>query len=170
MLIASPSRVAPARTTQARPVHQATTVIAMAREQAARTNSSDLPAQPTDPPLLSLRAIHKKFGGTYALQDVSFDVSKGEVLALLGENGAGKSTLIKTLAGVHTLDAGEILFEGQHANRHVADLPIAFIHQDLGLVDWMTVAENVCMTRGYGRSAGPSSPLSPLRARSPLRP
>ena len=126
-------------------------VIAMAREQAARTNRSDLPAQPTDTPLLSLRAIHKKFGGTYALQDVSFDVGKGEVLALLGENGAGKSTLIKTLAGVHTLDAGEILFEGQPANRHVADLPIAFIHQDLGLVDWMTVAENVCMTRGYDR-------------------
>jgi ribose transport system ATP-binding protein len=126
----------------------------MAREQAARTNRSDLPAQPTDTPLLTLRAIHKKFGGTYALQDVSFDVSKGEVLALLGENGAGKSTLIKTLAGVHTLDAGEILFEGQPANRHIADLPIAFIHQDLGLVDWMTVAENVCMTRGYDRRFG----------------
>ena len=76
------------------------------------------------------------------------------MLALLGENGAGKSTLIKTLAGVHTLDAGEILFEGQPANRHVADLPIAFIHQDLGLVDWMTVAENVCMTRGYDRRFG----------------
>ena len=126
----------------------------MAREQAARMNPSDLPAQPAETPLLSLRAIHKKFGGTYALQDVSFDVSKGEVLALLGENGAGKSTLIKTLAGVHSLDAGEILFEGQPANRHVADLPIAFIHQDLGLVDWMTVAENVCMTRGYDRRFG----------------
>src|ERR1700676_2015922 len=129
-------------------------VVAMAREQAARMNPSDLPAQPADTPLLSLRAIHKSFGGTYALQDVSFDVSKGEVLAFLGENGAGKSTLIKTLAGVHTLDAGEILFEGQPANRHVDDLPIAFIHQALGLVDWMTVGENVSLTRGFDRRFG----------------
>src|SRR6202790_442125 len=120
-------------------------VVAVAGEKAPRMNPSDLPAQPAETPLLSLRAIHKKFGGTYALQDVSFDVSKGEVLALLGENGAGKSTLIKTLAGVHTLDAGEILFEGQPANRHVADLPIAFIHQDLGLADWLTGAEKLCM-------------------------
>src|ERR1700682_1500308 len=129
-------------------------VVRRAREQPPRMTPSDLPAQPAETPLLSLRAIHKKFGGTYALQDVSFDVCKGEVLALLGENGAGKSTLIKTLAGVPPLDAGEILFEGQPANRHVADLPIAFIHQDLGLVDWMTVAENVCMTRGYDRRFG----------------
>ncbi|HEY1941375.1 MAG TPA: sugar ABC transporter ATP-binding protein [Roseiarcus sp.] len=104
--------------------------------------------------LLSVRGIHKKFGGTYALQNVSFDIRQGEVLALLGENGAGKSTLIKILAGVHSLDEGEILFEGQSAHRHIADLPIAFIHQDLGLVDWMTVAENVSLTRGFDRRFG----------------
>jgi ribose transport system ATP-binding protein len=104
--------------------------------------------------LLSVRGIHKKFGGTYALQDVSFDLRKGEVLALLGENGAGKSTLIKILAGVYNLDEGEIVFEGQPATRRVADLPIAFIHQDLGLVDWMTVAENVSLTRGFDRRFG----------------
>jgi ribose transport system ATP-binding protein len=106
------------------------------------------------PSLLSFRGIHKKFGGTYALRDVSFDVRKGEVLALLGENGAGKSTLIKILAGVHNLDEGEIVFEGQPANRRVAELPIAFIHQDLGLVDWMTVAENMALTRGFDRRLG----------------
>lgn len=104
--------------------------------------------------LLSVRGIHKKFGGTYALQNVSFDIRKGEVLALLGENGAGKSTLIKILAGLYSLDDGEIIFEGQPANRRIADLPIAFIHQDLGLVDWMTVAENVSLTRGFDRRFG----------------
>ena len=115
---------------------------------------SESPASTAADALLSVRDIHKKFGGTYALQDVSFDVRKGEVLALLGENGAGKSTLIKILAGVHNLDQGEILFEGQPANRRIADLPIAFIHQDLGLVDWMTVAENVSLTRGFDRRFG----------------
>ena len=107
--------------------------------------------EPSATALLSFLGIHKKFGGTYALRDVSFDVRQGEVLALLGENGAGKSTLIKILAGVHNLDDGEIVFEGQPANRRVADLPIAFIHQDLGLVDWMTVAENMALTRGFNR-------------------
>jgi ribose transport system ATP-binding protein len=104
--------------------------------------------------LLSIRNIHKKFGGTYALQDVSFDVRKGEVLALLGENGAGKSTLIKILAGVHNLDQGEIVFEGHPATRRGGDLPIAFIHQDLGLVEWMTVGENMSLTRGFDRRFG----------------
>lgn len=104
--------------------------------------------------LLSVRAIHKKFGGTHALHNVSFELRRGEVLALLGENGAGKSTLIKILAGVHSPDEGEILFEGQSAQHHISDGSIAFIHQDLGLVDWMTVAENVSLTRGFDRRFG----------------
>ena len=120
--------------------------VALANIDAARDDGSEA--------LLSVRSIHKKFGGTYALQDVSFDLHKGEVLALLGENGAGKSTLIKILAGVHNPDQGEIVFEGAPANRRVGDLPIAFIHQDLGLVDWMTVSENMSLTRGFDRRFG----------------
>ncbi|MFC7397347.1 sugar ABC transporter ATP-binding protein [Chelatococcus sp. GCM10030263] len=106
------------------------------------------------PPLLEMRGISKSFGGNQALSDVSVRLRHGEVLALLGENGAGKSTLIKTLAGVHSLDKGQILFEGQDVSRTVTSLPIAFIHQDLGLIDWMTVAENVCLTRGFPRRRG----------------
>ena len=128
-------------------------MITLAREQQVQLSLPSRSAQLKDPPLLSLHAIHKKFGGTYALRNVSFSLGRGEVLALLGENGAGKSTLIKILAGVHTFDQGEILFEGQPAKR-LADLPIAFIHQDLGLVDWMTVAENVSLTRGFERRFG----------------
>jgi ribose transport system ATP-binding protein len=104
--------------------------------------------------LLQVNGIHKKFGGTYALRDISFSVDRGEVLALLGENGAGKSTLIKILAGVYELDQGNVIFDGEIATKHISDLPIAFIHQDLGLIDWMTVAENVCLTRGFDRHFG----------------
>jgi len=129
-------------------------VIPMSRERAMRTRDDlSASADGAEPQaLLSVRGIHKKFGGTYALQNVSFDIRQGEVLALLGENGAGKSTLIKILAGVHTLDEGEVLFEGAHCR--ISDLPIAFIHQDLGLVDWMTVAENVALTRGFDHRFG----------------
>ena len=109
---------------------------------------------PDHEPLLRLKAIHKSFGGTQALQDVSLSLLPGEVLALLGENGAGKSTLIKILAGVHALDLGEIMFEEHSVRATMADLPIAFVHQDLGLIEWMTVLENVCLTRGFARSGG----------------
>ena len=78
----------------------------------------------------------------------------GEIVALLGENGAGKSTLIKIFAGVYTLDEGEHRFRGADATHALRRLPIAFIHQDLGLIDWMTVAENICLTLGYPRRLG----------------
>ena len=106
----------------------------------------------SDGPVLSVRGMSKRFGGTQALQDVSLDLDRGSVLALLGENGAGKSTLIKILAGVHTPDAGNILCKG--VRTPAAQLPIAFIHQDLGLIDWMTVAENICLQLGYPRRWG----------------
>ena len=102
--------------------------------------------------VLSVQGVSKRFGGTQALDDVSLDLERGKVLALLGENGAGKSTLIKILAGVHAPDEGTILFRGVKTSP--AHLPIAFIHQDLGLIDWMTVAENVCLSLGYPSRAG----------------
>ncbi|HEX3208151.1 MAG TPA: ATP-binding cassette domain-containing protein, partial [Geminicoccaceae bacterium] len=101
--------------------------------------------------MLEFRGITKRFGGTLALDDVHLEVRGGEILALLGENGAGKSTLIKILANVYTLDAGSIAFRGQDATGMLRRLPISFIHQDLGLIDWMTVAENICLTLGYPR-------------------
>src|SRR5271157_3989489 len=105
------------------------------------------------PPLLAMSGLVKRFTGTLALDHVDYDVRRGEVHALLGQNGAGKSTLIKILAGVYEADAGEIAFAGRSV-RPVADrLPIAFIHQDLGLVEWMTVGENVAIQTGYPRSS-----------------
>lgn len=104
--------------------------------------------------LLVVEHISKQFGGTAALADVAMHVNAGEIVALLGENGAGKSTLIKILAGVYSLDEGTITYRGAEALRSLRRLPIAFIHQDLGLIEWMTVAENICMTLGYPRRGG----------------
>src|SRR5258708_38947839 len=84
--------------------------------------------------LLDVVGLTKRFAGTLALDGVDFSVRRGEVHALLGQNGAGKSTLIKILAGVYAPDGGEIRFEGRPVEPAAAPPPIAFIHQDLGLV------------------------------------
>src|SRR5437588_7743478 len=101
--------------------------------------------------LLSARGITKTFPGVTALRDVSFDLRAGEIHALCGENGAGKSTLIKVLGGVHPHGTyeGALLIDGRPAAlRSVADAKaagIAVIHQELALVDEMTVAENISL-------------------------
>lgn len=108
--------------------------------------------------LLSFQSVSKRFGGTQAVDRVSFDVHAGEIVALLGENGAGKSTLIKLLAGIYPIDSGEMRFDGQPESQWRSHSrsrqPVAFIHQDLGLVEWMTVAENVALGMGYRRRFG----------------
>ncbi len=125
------------------------------RDTEGRTASLD-PAPRADGggDLLVVRDVSKTFGGTQALRNVSMSLNGGEIVALLGENGAGKSTLIKILAGVYTLDEGRIFFRDSEVTGSLRRLPIAFIHQDLGLIDWMTVAENICLTLGYPRRHG----------------
>jgi ribose transport system ATP-binding protein len=108
----------------------------------------------SDPSLLQITRLSKRFTGTLALDTVDLDVRRGEVHALLGENGAGKSTLIKVLAGVNRADQGEIRFNGRIVDPMTEKLPITFIHQDLGLVDTMTVAENIAILAGYPRRRG----------------
>ena len=100
-------------------------------------------------PLLHMQAITKDFPGVRALDDVSFEVNRGEIHALCGENGAGKSTLIKILGGVYPSGT----YEGQlHINgieqqfytvRDAEHAGIAVIHQELALIPEMTVAENI---------------------------
>ncbi|WP_245504298.1 sugar ABC transporter ATP-binding protein [Lichenihabitans psoromatis] len=104
--------------------------------------------------LLELSGIVKQFTGTLALDHVDFDVRRGEIHALLGQNGAGKSTLIKIMAGIYPPTEGRMRWRGQDVVPGDVALPITFIHQDLGLVDTMTVAENVAILTGYPRRRG----------------
>ena len=95
--------------------------------------------------------ITKTFGPVTALKDVNFDLYAGEVLALIGENGAGKSTLMKTLGGVHQPTTGKLLVDGQPVVlRNAADanrLKIAFVHQELNVLDNLDVAGNIFLGR-----------------------
>jgi rhamnose transport system permease protein/rhamnose transport system ATP-binding protein len=97
--------------------------------------------------IAGLRGVSKSFGGTVAVDDVSFDLRPGEVLALLGENGAGKSTCVKLLAGVYRPDRGHLFLEGYPLELHSpleAHLRgIAVMHQHPGLFDHLSVAENI---------------------------
>ena len=105
----------------------------------------------TETPLLQLRNITKSFGSVQALSDVDFEVRSGEVMALVGDNGAGKSTLIKCIAGTHSADSGEILFEGKevhiHGPRDAARLGIEVVYQDLALCDNLDVVQNMYLGR-----------------------
>ena len=103
---------------------------------------------------LSIRGMYKSFGATQAVQDVDLDLPRGEILALLGQNGAGKSTLVKILAGVFAADAGEVLLNGEPYDLRRERHAISFVHQDLGLIEWMTVAENIALAQGYARRFG----------------
>ncbi len=101
--------------------------------------------------ILTFTGVTKQFGGTQALRNVDFDVRSGEAHALLGANGAGKSTLIKILAGIHAQDKGEILLGGEALTEAMLGTRISFVHQDLGLIDSMSVGENMAMAYGYPR-------------------
>ncbi len=98
-------------------------------------------------PLLEMRAISKRFGGTQALSNADFMLRRGEVMALVGENGAGKSTLVKVLAGVYQRDSGELRFDGQPVEIRTPGeaqrLGIAVIYQEFNLTPNQTVAENI---------------------------
>ena len=122
-----------------------------------------LPAAPAAPEmLLAVSGVAKRFGGTEALVAIDLVVRAGEIHALLGENGAGKSTLIKILAGIHAPDAGRIRGPAGPAAPQVPLGGLAFVHQDLGLVDTLSVAENVALGAGFAR-AGPFVRWGPTR-------
>ena len=116
----------------------------------------------TTTPLITLSHLSKRFGATQALDDVSFSINSGEVLALLGANGAGKSTIIKILAKIYTADKGEIK---PTDGRPLEDVKFAFIHQDLGIVDRLSVAENVYLGRKFPKR-GPFVAKAEMRRRT----
>lgn len=97
-------------------------------------------------PVLVVREADKRFGAVHALKGVSLEAYRGEVLALLGDNGAGKSTLVKCISGVHGLDDGEILLDGERTALHspaaARRAGIETVYQDLALFDNLTPAQN----------------------------
>ena len=104
--------------------------------------------------LLSAQHVTKRFFGALALDAASFELRRGEIHALIGENGAGKSTFIKILAGVYEADGGEILLDGKPVDPAQQALPLAFVHQDLALVDDLSIGENIALVAGYPRRNG----------------
>ena len=118
----------------------------------------------TQTPVLALKGVSKSFGAVQALEDVNFEVNSGEVVALVGDNGAGKSTLVKSIAGIHSVDSGEILFEGQPVKisgpTDAVSLGIATVYQDLALCDNLDVVQNLFLgqeelAHGRGRLHAP---------------
>ena len=98
-------------------------------------------------PVLEARGIVKRFGGVTALRGVDMSLSRGEIVALVGDNGAGKSTLVKILCGVHPADEGEVLVHGKPVHiespSHALQLGISTVFQDLALVNARDVANNM---------------------------
>ncbi len=107
---------------------------------------------------IEMNKIYKAFGAIEAVKDVSFSVSGGEVVALIGENGAGKSTLMNILGGVLPADRGEILIDGKKVkfNRPADSLSagIAFIHQELNLINDLPIYENMFIGRELKKKGG----------------
>ncbi|MCQ5131471.1 sugar ABC transporter ATP-binding protein [Butyricicoccus faecihominis] len=101
--------------------------------------------------ILEMKHITKVYPGVTALNDVSIDLRRGEVLALLGENGAGKSTLMKVLSGIVQPTAGEIVIAGKKAEmKSITDarrLGVSIIHQELNLIGEMDAAQNIFLGR-----------------------
>jgi ABC-type sugar transport system ATPase subunit len=102
-------------------------------------------------PILRAVNLTKKFGGLVAVDNVSFDVSPGEVIGLVGDNGAGKSTFIKMISGVYQPDGGDIFFNGKKVNfadpHDARDQGIETIYQDLALAENLDVGANIFLGR-----------------------
>ena len=100
-------------------------------------------------PALTFRGITKRFGKLVANDGISFDVKRGEVLALLGENGAGKTTLMNVLFGHYQADEGDILVDGEPLAPGSTDAAIragiGMVHQHFVLADNLTVLENIVL-------------------------
>ncbi len=107
--------------------------------------------------ILKMQGIQKYFSGVHALNGVNFELKAGEVHALMGENGAGKSTLIKVLCGIHKRDGGSVEYFGQEVDfNNIAESQaagISVIHQELNMMNHLTVAQNMFIGREFKRGA-----------------
>jgi len=114
-------------------------------------------APSADAPVLELRSISKSFDGEHALRNVDLSIPTGQIRGLVGANGSGKSTLVKILAGLYEPDGGEIIVDGEAVDpaRDRGIQGFRFIHQDLALIDDLTVAENLALDHSRPRLLRP---------------
>ena len=116
----------------------------VAREHAIKANA---PAPGHASPVLEMERVSKAFGATQALDDVSLELRRGEIHALLGENGAGKSTLIKIMTGIQQPDSGDIRIDGAPvrvaSSQDAQRLGVAAIYQEPMIFPDLSVAENI---------------------------
>ena len=103
--------------------------------------------------LMQVQGVQKRFGDNYALADISLDLKKGEVHALVGENGAGKSTFIKVVTGLYAPDGGKLVWEGKEIKisspRKALELGICAVHQDHQLIPSLSGLENLYLGHPY---------------------
>ena len=108
-------------------------------------------AERTATPVLETRGVSKHFGAVAALDSVDFEVRAGEVMALVGDNGAGKSTLIKCIAGIYSMDGGDVYADGEQVSingpKDAGRLGIEVVYQDLALCDNLDVVQNMYLGR-----------------------
>ena len=112
---------------------------------------------PSGVPLLELKKLSKHFGAVQALSEVDLEVYPGRVTALVGDNGAGKSVTLKTIAGIHPPDGGQIYWQGQPVHirtpRESASLGIETVYQDLALCNNLDIVQNMFLGRERTRRA-----------------
>ena len=115
-------------------------------------------AKAQDDLLLQARGLQVRFGGVLAVNNVSFDVKRGEVFTLIGPNGAGKTTVFNLISRIYTPTAGDLLFEGQPLAavppHRVAPLGIARTFQNIELFEHATVLQNLLIGRHTHRKTG----------------
>jgi branched-chain amino acid transport system ATP-binding protein len=108
--------------------------------------------------LLSIKNLTMKFGGVTALNDVSIEVKKGEILALIGPNGAGKTTVFNVITGVYKATSGVVTFEGteirNQARYKITQLGLARTFQNIRLWGEMTALENVITATDVHKKSG----------------
>lgn len=114
--------------------------------------------------VIETRGVGKEFNGVWVLKDIDFELREGEIHALVGENGAGKSTFIKILSGVYGYSAGSIFVNGEqrvfHSVPESEAAGIRTVHQEINIVAWLKVYENIFLGAEIARSIAGLNVLS----------